>query len=109
MEKARRLVIFAFANAKFVDQDMKNLATKALHLPASLEHLEQEDDSGKVLAFSPETVEKVHNARFNQAILKGAAEGHFSKGHYQFREGPSSYRNNTQSNFRQLNGSSSFF
>lgn len=56
LEKTRRLAIFAYANAKFIDQEAKEIATKALHLPASVRHLGEEEETDKTLAFAPDIV-----------------------------------------------------
>lgn len=72
IEKLRRLAIFGFATAKKIDQEARSLAAKALRLPDTVKHLDEEEESDKRLAFSPEVVEKINHARYEAAIIKGA-------------------------------------
>ncbi|EIE91833.1 hypothetical protein RO3G_16544 [Rhizopus delemar RA 99-880] len=44
MSQAAKLAVFGFTQARNLDQDAKEYATKALRLPASLRHVEQEED-----------------------------------------------------------------
>ncbi|KAG1257462.1 hypothetical protein G6F68_009288 [Rhizopus microsporus] len=94
LEKARRLAIFTYANAKFIDQEAKEIATKALHLPASVRHLGEEEETDKTLAFSPEIVEQVHKARFEQSLLRGNARGtnNYNRGGFNSRGGNFNFR-----------------
>ncbi|KAI9483795.1 MAG: hypothetical protein EXX96DRAFT_632439 [Benjaminiella poitrasii] len=75
MENIRRLAVFAFANAKSIDHEAKDLATKVLHLSASVKHLEEQEDNEKISEFSPETVEKINNARFERSVIQSATRG----------------------------------
>ncbi|KAG0774333.1 hypothetical protein G6F62_012379 [Rhizopus arrhizus] len=111
LEKARRLAIFTYANAKFIDQEAKEIATKALHLPASVRHLGEEEETDKTLAFSPEIVEQVHKARFEQSLLRGNARGtnNYNRGGFNSRGGNFNFRGQSRGNFRQLQGKRSFF
>ncbi|KAG1447022.1 hypothetical protein G6F46_011111 [Rhizopus delemar] len=45
MSQAAKLAVFGFTQARNLDQDAKEYATKALRLPASLRHVEQEEDN----------------------------------------------------------------
>ncbi|KAG1624930.1 hypothetical protein G6F45_009602 [Rhizopus arrhizus] len=78
LEKARRLAVFAFANAKFIDQEAKELAAKALKLPPSIRNFAEEEETDKILAFSSEKVEQVHKALIEEASSSVAEEvNHF--------------------------------
>ncbi|KAG1063729.1 hypothetical protein G6F41_010576 [Rhizopus arrhizus] len=72
VEKARRMAVYGFSTAKTVDTEARDLATKALRLPQSLKYLEDPQDDNKRLAFSPEIVEKISQARYESAILQKA-------------------------------------
>jgi hypothetical protein len=111
LEKTRRLAIFAYANAKFIDQEAKEIATKALHLPASIRHLGEEEETEKILAFTPEVVEQVHKARFEQSLLRGNARGStsYNRGGFNSRGKNFNFRGQSRGGFRQLQGKQSFF
>ncbi|CEJ01911.1 hypothetical protein RMCBS344292_17335 [Rhizopus microsporus] len=79
MEKTRRLSIYIFASARHIDKEARELTTKLLNLPENVRYLEDdnEEDSRKQMAFSSEIVEKFNQARFEQHILRAAANrGH---------------------------------
>ncbi|EIE78811.1 hypothetical protein RO3G_03516 [Rhizopus delemar RA 99-880] len=78
LEKARRLAVFAFANAKFIDQEAKELAAKALKLPPNIRNFAEEEETDKILAFSSEKVEQVHKARFEQSLLRNASRSGYT-------------------------------
>ncbi|KAG1008543.1 hypothetical protein G6F27_006398 [Rhizopus arrhizus] len=48
IDQAAKLATFGFGQAKFQDNDAKELATKALRVPASLKHLEKTQDEDRV-------------------------------------------------------------
>ncbi|KAG2217083.1 hypothetical protein INT45_004072 [Circinella minor] len=73
MEKVRRLAVFNFAMGKTIDNETKEIARKALRLPSSVRYIEDEEDTGKDLAFSPESVQKIQQARYEQAVVRGAS------------------------------------
>ncbi|CEI98955.1 hypothetical protein RMCBS344292_13050 [Rhizopus microsporus] len=50
MEKTRRLSIYSFVNARYIDKEARELTTKSLNLPENVWYLE--DDSRKQVAFS---------------------------------------------------------
>ena len=88
MEKIRRLAIYGYTTAKYMDQEAKELATKALRLPTSVRYLEDNDDGDKKMAFSPETVEKIFQARYESSVLRSAvARNDRGNGNYGNRYG----------------------
>ncbi|KAG0755422.1 hypothetical protein G6F29_012065 [Rhizopus arrhizus] len=82
VEKARRMAVYGFSTAKTVDTEARDLATKALRLPQSLKYLEDPQDDNKRLAFSPEIVEKISQARYESAILQKATSSKGSSFRY---------------------------
>ncbi|EIE83913.1 hypothetical protein RO3G_08618 [Rhizopus delemar RA 99-880] len=108
LEKARRLAVFAFANAKFIDQEAKELAAKALKLPPNIRNFAEEEETDKILAFSSEKVEQVHKARFEQSLLRNASRsGYSNRGGFQQRgRGSQPFRNSFKGSF---SGQKSFF
>ncbi|OAD66826.1 hypothetical protein PHYBLDRAFT_174850 [Phycomyces blakesleeanus NRRL 1555(-)] len=75
MEKARRLAIYTYAMGKGLDGDTKDIADKAIHLPDAIRYLnENEEAEGKDLAYSPETLERIQEARYEDAILQKATD-----------------------------------
>jgi polyhydroxyalkanoate synthesis regulator phasin len=83
MESAKRLAIFAWAQARHQDVEAKDYAIKALKLPASLKHLEAKE-SGKRDAFSLEVLEQYNEANYQQRILRAATSNnsHGGRGGY---------------------------
>ncbi|KAG1137448.1 hypothetical protein G6F37_013526 [Rhizopus arrhizus] len=70
IDQAAKLATFGFGQAKFQDNDAKELATKALRVPASLKHLEKTQDEDRVSnAFDQEFIAKLHQERFQQRLL----------------------------------------
>ncbi|KAG1417496.1 hypothetical protein CU097_008142 [Rhizopus azygosporus] len=53
-------------------KEARDLSTKALRLPMSVRYLEDEDDEDKDMAFDVETVERIQQARYEEAILRRA-------------------------------------
>ncbi|CEG75793.1 hypothetical protein RMATCC62417_10783 [Rhizopus microsporus] len=86
MEKARRLAVYSFQTAKNIDIEARALATKALRLPQSLRYLEEQPEENERLALSPETVEKISQARFEAAVIQRATNSSASS----FKHGNSS-------------------
>ncbi|KAG0751911.1 hypothetical protein G6F57_015119 [Rhizopus arrhizus] len=85
MEKVRRLSIFSFASSQEIDREAKELTLAALRLPQHARHLEDQhvEDENKTMVFSPEDVEKIHQARYEHSILRNATSNHprgFSNG-----------------------------
>jgi hypothetical protein len=76
LEKLRRLAIFSYATAKSMDEEAKSVAIKALRLPQSIKHLEEDSEPEGSLAFSPEVVEKMHQARFEAQDLRNASNSY---------------------------------
>ncbi|KAG1436877.1 hypothetical protein G6F56_013367 [Rhizopus delemar] len=72
LEKIRRLSVYGYATGKRIDDEVKDISTKALRLPTSVKYLEDKDDSEKDLAFDDETVEKIQQASYEETILKRA-------------------------------------
>ncbi|KAI8063738.1 uncharacterized protein B0P05DRAFT_476690 [Gilbertella persicaria] len=54
MSQAERAAVFGFSHARDLDHEAKELSAKALRLPASLRHLEQEEDARKSNIFDTE-------------------------------------------------------
>ncbi|KAG1001435.1 hypothetical protein G6F27_012878 [Rhizopus arrhizus] len=78
MEKVRRLSIFSFASSQEIDREAKELTLAALRLPQHARHLEDQhvEDENKTMVFSPEDVEKIHQARYEHSILRNATSNH---------------------------------
>ncbi|KAI7886545.1 uncharacterized protein EV154DRAFT_427421 [Mucor mucedo] len=83
LEKVKRLTIYGFATSKELDGDAKELTTKALRLPTSVRYLEDTEEDDKELVFSPEIVEKIQQARYEDSLLKSATNKSF--GGYGFK------------------------
>ncbi|RCI06232.1 hypothetical protein CU098_013751 [Rhizopus stolonifer] len=81
LEKLKRLAVYSFATGKELDQDAKELSTRALRLPESLRYLEDDNEDDKDLFFSSDVVEKIQRTRFDEVMLKGAQQqyGGFQK------------------------------
>jgi hypothetical protein len=75
LEKIRRLAVYSFGTGKELDKDGKGLVTKAIRLPESLKYLEDKD--GKDNFFSPDSVEKIHQTRFEETVVKRANQPKF--------------------------------
>ncbi|KAG1148041.1 hypothetical protein G6F37_002909 [Rhizopus arrhizus] len=75
LEKIRRLAVYSFGTGKELDKDGKGLVTNALRLPDSLKYLEYKD--GKDDFFSPDSVEKIQQTRFEETVVKGAKQPKF--------------------------------
>ncbi|EIE91973.1 hypothetical protein RO3G_16684 [Rhizopus delemar RA 99-880] len=73
MAQASRAAVCGFAHARDLDQEAKEYSTKVLRLPASLRYMEQEEDNRKPNLFDNDFVKDLHDVRFNQRILSGAA------------------------------------
>ncbi|KAG1148773.1 hypothetical protein G6F37_008064 [Rhizopus arrhizus] len=71
MAQASKSAVFGFAHAKELDHEAKDYSAKALRLPASLRHVEQEDRR-KPNLFDSEFVKELHEARFSQRVIAGA-------------------------------------
>ncbi|KAG1142077.1 hypothetical protein G6F37_009447 [Rhizopus arrhizus] len=63
MSQASKSAVFGFAHAKELDHEAKDYSTKALRLPASLRHVEQEEDGRKLNLFDSEFVKELHMRR----------------------------------------------
>lgn len=95
MEKVRRLSIFSFASSQEIDREAKELTLTALRLPQHAKHLEdqQVEDETKRMVFSSQDVEKIHQARYENSILRNAtsnqqrgfSNGWSNRGRGQFR------------------------
>ena len=64
LEKIRRLSVY--------DEEARDISTKALRIPTSVRYLEDEDGEDKDMAFDVETVERIQQARYKEAILRRA-------------------------------------
>lgn len=80
MSQAAKLEVFGFTQGRSMDQDAKEYASKALRLPASLRHVEQEEDSKTTNLFDTEFVKNLHEARFAQKVISGAANNSNGRG-----------------------------
>jgi hypothetical protein len=72
LEKVKRLSVYGYASSKIIDAEAKHISTKALKLPASVKFLEDGDKDEKGLSFDEETVERIQQARYEEAILRRA-------------------------------------
>ncbi|KAG0161756.1 hypothetical protein DFQ30_005815, partial [Apophysomyces sp. BC1015] len=96
MESARRLAVFAWAQARQQDEDAKDFAVKALKLPASLKHLETKESKRRE-AFSADFIEQYNEANFQQRLLRAAVSGNT----YGTRGGFNRYGNQQQRGYSQ--------
>ncbi|CEG84665.1 hypothetical protein RMATCC62417_18434 [Rhizopus microsporus] len=55
-----------------MDEEARDISTKALRLPTSVRYLEDEDNEDKDMAFYVETVDRIQQARYEEAILRKA-------------------------------------
>ncbi|KAG1214373.1 hypothetical protein G6F68_001983 [Rhizopus microsporus] len=71
LEKVRRLTIYAFAAGKSIDNEAKGLTARSLKLPGSVRYLDEEDEDDKdfVFFFSQEDVDRIQQARYEEAIV----------------------------------------
>lgn len=90
IEQLRRLAVYGFATAKTVDQEAKELATKALRLPDAVKYLEDNDDGDKKIAFSSEMVQQITKARYESTVLRSA----MSNNRAYYRQGRGNFRGN---------------
>ncbi|KAI8881652.1 hypothetical protein K501DRAFT_295707 [Backusella circina FSU 941] len=74
MESAKRLAVHAWVQGRQYDTDAKEHASKALRVPASIQHLEAKQGS-KREAFSEEFLEKYNEANCQNRVLKAALSG----------------------------------
>lgn len=92
-EKARRLAVYSFASGRTINQEAKETAAKALKLPDNVKHIAEEDrEEDKNLAFTPELVERIQQARYEESILRSAVSSSSrtnSFGNYRHGSGPS--------------------
>ncbi|CEG78273.1 hypothetical protein RMATCC62417_12908 [Rhizopus microsporus] len=71
MEGIRQLAVYSYTASKTTKSEARTMATKALRLPDSIRHLEEES-SDKVLALGKEEVEKSFKPDTNSPILRNA-------------------------------------
>ncbi|PHZ09421.1 uncharacterized protein RHIMIDRAFT_240533 [Rhizopus microsporus ATCC 52813] len=71
MEGIRQLAVYSYATSKTTKSEARTMAIKALRLPDSVKHLEEEP-SDKALALGREEVERIFQARYEQSILRNA-------------------------------------
>lgn len=77
LERIRRLAVYHFGTGKELDKDAKDLTTKALRLPESLKYLEDDEDEERDYFFTPDTVEKIQQTRFEESVIKQATQRKF--------------------------------
>ena len=82
LEKTRRLAVYAFASGKEIDAEAKETALKAIRLPNAVRHIDEEDDE-KDMLFSTEEIERIQQARVEEAIINRSRHGN---GNRPFRE-----------------------
>jgi hypothetical protein len=63
-----------------MDEEAKSVATKALRLPQSIKHPAEDSEPEGNLAFSPEVVEKIHQARFGASVLRNTSNFYKGRG-----------------------------
>jgi hypothetical protein len=71
MEDIRQLAVYSYATSKATKSEARTMAIKALRLPDSGKHLEEEPND-KALALDREEVERIFQARYEQSILRNA-------------------------------------
>jgi hypothetical protein len=87
IENARLLAVFGYATGKTIDNEAKAITTKALHLPVAVQHLEGcDDDDDKDFIFSPSEYQAIHEARYNQQLLRQGSSSN-SNNNNNFRRG----------------------
>ncbi|CEP10666.1 hypothetical protein [Parasitella parasitica] len=72
VQKLQRLAVYSFATGKELDEDAKDLATRIIRLPENMQYLRDNEEDDKDMAFPTEIVEKIHQGRYEEAILKQA-------------------------------------
>ncbi|KAG1437611.1 hypothetical protein G6F56_013020 [Rhizopus delemar] len=74
MEKCRRLSIYSFATSSDIEREAREVMLKALHLPQQARHLEDQeyDEDSKKMVISPDDVEKIHQARYENSVIRSA-------------------------------------
>ena len=103
MEKSRRLAVYAFATGKQQEKEARTTASKALKLPASVRFFEDEDDTGKDLAFDAEMVQRIEKARYDQQVLRAAINNRRGFGYGRGRGGRGRGDRGGFSGYRQNN------
>ncbi|CEG64697.1 hypothetical protein RMATCC62417_16534 [Rhizopus microsporus] len=89
----RRLVIYAFAASKSIDNEANELTARFLKLPGSARYLNEEDEGDeddKDFVFSQEDVDRIQQARYEEAIVNNIRYGDRqfkNKGQGQYRGG----------------------
>ncbi|KAG1466193.1 hypothetical protein G6F56_004734 [Rhizopus delemar] len=63
LEKPKRMAVYSFATGKELDQDAKELSTRALRLLESLRYLEDDKEDDKDLLFSSDVAEKKYRGQ----------------------------------------------
>ncbi|KAG1256981.1 hypothetical protein G6F68_009526 [Rhizopus microsporus] len=75
LEKVRRLAIYAFAAGKSIDNEAKELTARSLKLLGSVRYLDEEDEDDKGFVFSQEDVDRIQQARYEEAIVSNTRHG----------------------------------
>ena len=83
-----------------MDEEARDISTKALRLPTSVRYLEDKDDEDKDMAFDVETVERIKQARYEEAILQRATTpGGQQRGRGYGRAGMQTHHKGRQNHF----------
>ncbi|CEG76418.1 hypothetical protein RMATCC62417_11315 [Rhizopus microsporus] len=85
-----------------MDEEARDISTKALRLPTSVRYLEDEDNEDKDMPFDVETVERIQQARYEEAILRRATA---PRGQQRGR----GYERNKSQNYRSNKNQQPFF
>ncbi|KAG1049069.1 hypothetical protein G6F43_008582 [Rhizopus delemar] len=72
MEGVRQLAVYSYATSRATETEARSMAIKALRLPYSVKHLEEEPPSDKSLALDKQDVDKLFHARYEQSMLRNA-------------------------------------
>lgn len=78
IEKAKRWAIYGFITSRDIDREARDMVIKALKLPSTLKHLEANQEENKRMAFSPESVKEIAQARFKTVLLQRAVNNRFT-------------------------------
>ncbi|SAL96228.1 hypothetical protein, partial, partial [Absidia glauca] len=70
LEKCRQLAVYCFATGKTMDQEAKEVVTKAIDLPPALQSFDEATDDDKDFMFTAEQEKQIYSERFNRQLLK---------------------------------------
>jgi hypothetical protein len=82
IEKSRELAIANFHGARKMDREAKELVARAIKLPYNIHINSEEEDDTRRTTFDKDTMDKIHQTRFENRLLKQASQNRDSHGSY---------------------------